>query len=226
MVVAPCLTLWQWSPTLTGLCDWTISVHQEILQSAVFLNEKLDLRFHFACWPFSKVLSQVFCQECLFGSVWVCLGLFGYLSHSLVCLSSVSWHTCSIESSALPIPVSIPLCHSQLHGVGCGDFWWQWRMLWPAPLHLCISPKHLKMAALYGSNLCFEADPFCSSHMKLWTSACRALYPAQFEQSSRWFIYRAVWLLHSHMKLLWSLHMICEHHTTMHHFTTVVSSLN
>ena len=76
MVVAPCLTLWQWSPTLTGLCDWTISVHQEILQSAVFLNEKLDLWFHFACWPFSKVLSQVFCQECLFGSVWVCLGTF------------------------------------------------------------------------------------------------------------------------------------------------------
>ena len=62
-----------WSFTL---CDWTISVHQEILQSAVFLNEKLDLWFHFACWPFSTVLSQVFWQECL----------FGYLSHSLVLL--------------------------------------------------------------------------------------------------------------------------------------------
>ena len=29
-----------------------------------------------------------------------CWNWFGYLSHSLVCLSSVSWHTCSIESSA------------------------------------------------------------------------------------------------------------------------------
>ena len=68
-----------------------------------------------------------------------CQNQLGYLSLSLVCLSSVSWHTCSIESSAwpiqdLPVPVCIPLCLSWLHGVGCGDFLQHWSMLRPAPL--------------------------------------------------------------------------------------------
>ena len=44
MVVAPCLTQWQWSPSLTGL--WLLShqysVHNEILWFDVFLNEKFD----------------------------------------------------------------------------------------------------------------------------------------------------------------------------------------
>ena len=48
---------------------------------------------------------------------------FGYLSHSVVCLSSVSWHTC-------PLPVCIPLCLSRLRG----DFRRHWSMLWLAPL--------------------------------------------------------------------------------------------
>ena len=48
-----------------------------------------------------------------------CWNWFGYLSHSLFCLSSVSWHTCSIESSACPIPVCTLLCFSWLHsGLG------------------------------------------------------------------------------------------------------------
>ena len=33
--------------------NWAISVHYEVLRSAVFLNEKLDLWLCFACWPFS-----------------------------------------------------------------------------------------------------------------------------------------------------------------------------
>ena len=186
MVVTPCLTE-------KPHPDWT-----SVTEPSVYTMGSCSLLFSWLTSFISEsILPAGHSQQCFpkFSGRNVCLG------------TSVSWHTCSIESSAWPIPFSIPLCHSQLHGVGCGDFWWQWRMLWPAPLHLCISPKHLKMAALYSSNLCFEPDPFRSSHMKLWTSACRVLYPAQFEQSSKWFIYRAVWLLHSHMKLLWSLHI-------------------
>ena len=65
---------WQWSPTLTGLWWWTISVRYEILRFASLLllmlllllfNEKLDPWLRFGCWPFSTVLSQVFCQVCL-----------------------------------------------------------------------------------------------------------------------------------------------------------------
>ena len=52
---------------------------------------------------------------------------FRYLSQSLVCLSSVSWHTCSIECFAVPpktcpVPFCILLCLSGLRGMGCGDF--------------------------------------------------------------------------------------------------------
>ena len=60
----------------------------------------------------------------------------GYLSHCLVCLSSISWHTCSIKSSdppkTCPVPVCIPLCFSRLRGVDCGYFRWNWSMLWLA----------------------------------------------------------------------------------------------
>ena len=72
--------------------DWAISVHYQILLFAVFLNEKLDLCLQVACWPFSG------------RSVWQrCHNQSRYFSHSLVCLSSVSWHTCNTESSAWPI---------------------------------------------------------------------------------------------------------------------------
>ena len=71
--------------------DWAISVHYQILLFAVFLNEKLDLCLQVACWPFSG------------RSVWQrCHDQPGYLSHSLVCPSSVSWHSCNTESSAWP----------------------------------------------------------------------------------------------------------------------------
>ena len=49
--------------------DWAISVHNEVLRSAVFMNEKLHLWLSFVCWPFSTVLFQVFWQECL--TVWL-----------------------------------------------------------------------------------------------------------------------------------------------------------
>ena len=64
---------------------------------------------------------------------------FGTFPIPLVCLSSVSWHTCSFESSAwpiqnLPCPSLHPLVSSWLCGVGCGDVWQHWSILWPAPL--------------------------------------------------------------------------------------------
>ena len=80
------------------LGDWAISVHYEIVQFVVLLNEKLDLWLCFACWPFSTVLSQVFWQVCLIEtseSVWVSLPLLGllelrqlaYLQYWVLCLT-------------------------------------------------------------------------------------------------------------------------------------------
>ena len=116
--------------------DWAISVHYEVLWFAVvFLTRSLIS---------DSVLPVCHSWECFpkFSGrsvSWRCQNQFGYLSHSLVCLNSVSCHTCSIESSAwpiqdCPIPACIPLCLSRLHVVGCGDFWQHWSMLWLAPL--------------------------------------------------------------------------------------------
>ena len=77
--------------------DWAISVHDEVLRFAVFLNEKLD-----------SVLPAAHSRQCFprFSGRSVSQrrrNRFGYLSHSLVCLSSIRWRTCSIESSAWSI---------------------------------------------------------------------------------------------------------------------------
>ena len=72
--------VWRWSPTVTGL--WWLSHQGTLWGLAVFLCEKLDLRFHFSCWPFSTVLSHVFWWECLIKmveSVWVPFPLLGLL---------------------------------------------------------------------------------------------------------------------------------------------------
>ena len=124
---------WQWSPTLTGL--WWLS-HQCTLWGLA------------ACWFLGcEVWSLApFCLLAIVDSAFPKFSgrsfsqrrrdQFGYLSHSLVCLSSVSWYTCSIKSSDPPktctVPVCIPLCFSRLRGVDCGYFRWNWSMLWLA----------------------------------------------------------------------------------------------
>ena len=81
--------------------DWAISVHYEILCLLFSWIRSLISDPVLPFWPFSTVLSQVFWQKCLTEmpeSVWV-----PFLLLALVCLSSVSWHTCNTESSAWPI---------------------------------------------------------------------------------------------------------------------------
>ena len=115
--------------------NWAISVHYEVLRSAVFLNEKLDLSLCFACWPFSTCFPKSSGRSVS----WRRRNQFGYLSHSLVCLSCVSWHTCSIDpSKTCPVPVCIPLCLSRLRGVSSRDFRRHWSMLWPASLSVWL----------------------------------------------------------------------------------------
>ena len=99
--------------------DWAIRIHYEVLRSAVFLNEKLDLCF--ACWPFLTVLSQVFWQKRLIEmpeSVSVPFPLLG-LSEFL------QLHTCSTESSACPFQ---DLPHPSLHL--SVSFMASWSWLW------------------------------------------------------------------------------------------------
>ena len=120
-------------------CDWSLvtepSLYTVILQFAVgFLNGKLDLWLWFAWWPFSTVPSQVFWQEShrdagiglgIFRTPWFVWALSAGIVAELSPLRDPS-KTC-------PVPVSIPLCLSRLHGVCC-DFRRHWSMLWPAPL--------------------------------------------------------------------------------------------
>ena len=60
-----CILLDSETPPWLVFGDWAISVDCKILQFAVSSSEKLDLWLHFACWPFSTVLSQVFWQQYL-----------------------------------------------------------------------------------------------------------------------------------------------------------------
>jgi len=94
--------------------DWAIRIHYEVLRSAVFLNEKLDLCF--ACWPFLTVLSQVFWQKRLIEmpeSVSVPFPLLG-LSEFLQLAYLQNWVLC------LPLPRLAPSQSASLcvfHGI-------------------------------------------------------------------------------------------------------------
>ena len=104
-------TFFDWHWQVFG--DWAVSVHYEILQFAVFLNEKLHLWLCFACWPFSTVHSQVFWQECLIETPR--RNRFGYLSQSrclleLRQLAHLQYHLNPphVPSKTCPVPVCIP----------------------------------------------------------------------------------------------------------------------
>ena len=102
---------WQWSPTwlVFGDCDWAIRVHCEVLQFAVFLNEKLDLWLCSACWPFLTVLSQVFWQKCLVEmpeSVWVPFPLLGLLELCQLAYLQC-WVLCLTHPRLLPLPAPV-----------------------------------------------------------------------------------------------------------------------
>ena len=78
----------------------------------------------FACWPFLAVLFQVFWQECLLEmleSVWVPFPTTWFawaLSGGILAVLSPLLD----PSKTCPVPICMPLCLSQFHGVGCGDF--------------------------------------------------------------------------------------------------------
>jgi len=84
-------------------------------------------------------------------------------------LESVSWHTCSIASSAWPIQdlthpkrliqACVLLCLSRLRRVSCGDFRRHWSMLWPAPLSVWLASAGASLA---------------------WTSWCHWVCPWRF----------------------------------------------
>ena len=145
----------------------------EVLWSAVFLNEKLDNWIRFACRPFSMVPSQVFWQE---DPTEVLKSARGF-SHSLVCSSPVSWHTCCFDSSISPtktcsVPVYCLLCLSRLRGASCKEFL-QHRSMLSAPLPVWLhwwkterEPQHgLKRWVLWGVG----ADKNRWAHRKTWT---------------------------------------------------------
>ena len=100
----------------------------EILWIAVFLNEKNDHWICFAHWS----LSTVFCDRSV---SYRCQGW-----HPTPCFEFLSAGIFSIlallldQSKTSPIPAGCLSCHLHLHGLACGDFWWQWSMLWPVPL--------------------------------------------------------------------------------------------
>ena len=108
---------WRWSPTLSGL--WWLSHQCTLWDPVVFLNEKLDLWIHFACWlnnAFPSFLAGLSCRgvrisACTFPTPWFAWSL------------AVSWYISSTDSSACPksktcpVPVCIPLCRLWLHGV-------------------------------------------------------------------------------------------------------------
>ena len=132
MVVAPWLTL---KPHPNWFLVTTISLHYEVLQFAVFLNEKLDL---WLCLPaghldsaFIRFLARVSHRHTGIG-----LGTFPtpwfawVLSAGLLAVLS----PLPDPSKTCPVPVCIPLCLSLLRGVGCRDFWRHWSTIWPTPL--------------------------------------------------------------------------------------------
>ena len=108
---------WQWSPTWLAFGDWAISVHTlwdpavccflegEVWSSTLFCLPSGHSR---QCLPkcFGRSVSQR------------CRNRFGCLSHSLVCLISVSWHTAALShfldlSKTCPVPVC---CLCVFHG--------------------------------------------------------------------------------------------------------------
>ena len=73
----------------------TISVHYEVLRFAVFLISDAVFPAGHSRQCFPKFSDRTVSKKRR--------NRFGYLSHSLVCLSSLSWYTCSTESSAWPV---------------------------------------------------------------------------------------------------------------------------
>ena len=112
MVVAPCLTV---KPHPDRYLVTEPSVYT--MRSCVLLFSSMRSLTLFCLLP---ILDSALLPRFSVRSVSQrCRNRFRYLSHSLVCLSSVSWHTCSTESSAWPIPnlphpVCVPLCLSRL----------------------------------------------------------------------------------------------------------------
>ena len=153
MVASPCLTV-------TPHPDWSF-----VTESSVYIMKSCGLLFSwmrslvsdcFAWWPLSMVLSQVFWQVCL-TETWE---LVGYLSHSLACLSSVSWHTCSTETSAWPIQ---DLLHPSLHlFVSFTAFW---SGLWGFPTALkyasTVSIIHQTLTITTGCLTCMSSFCVC-----------------------------------------------------------------
>ena len=100
------------------------------------LPPMIDLRLHFARWPFSTVLSEVFGQQVSHRDAEINLGTFPTSGF----VWAVSTGILAVLSPLLDppktchVPVCFPLCLSRLRGVGCRYFWRHWCMFCPDPL--------------------------------------------------------------------------------------------
>ena len=172
MVVAPCLIA-------KPHPDWSL-----VTEPSVYTMRSCGLLFSWTRSLISdSVLSAGHSRQCFHKfsgrSVWKRrrnrLGLY----HSLVCLNSVSWHTCSIESSAWPIQ---DLPGPSLHPFV--SFTASWSGLWGSSHPRCISSVRVRVCVcvcLTNTKLCLYIifEVLCIHFCWSWKERCA--HPCQWD---------------------------------------------